>query len=88
MGAGGGRRSRLKPLVIGGIPVQQLDGALIWNAGLAIDADGAANAYAPLGSGLAPLDALADAGKPGGWWAVLTDNGRPSGTTHSATARL
>jgi hypothetical protein len=70
----------VNPLVIGGIPVQQLDGALLWNAGLAIDADGAPDAYAPADSGLAPLDALADAGKPGDWYGVVTDNGRPSGT--------
>jgi hypothetical protein len=42
--------------------------------GLAIDADGAPNAYGPNGQG---LDALANAGKPGNWWALATRNGEP-----------
>jgi hypothetical protein len=46
-------------LIIGGVPVQQLDGALIWQARL--DADGAPTAYAPPSSGL-PLDLLANTG--------------------------
>jgi hypothetical protein len=45
-------------------------------AGMAIDADGAPNAYGPDGKG---LDFLANAGKPGNWWALVTDTGKPSG---------
>jgi hypothetical protein len=49
--------------------------ALVFYAGLAIDADGAPNAYGPNGRG---LDALANAGKPGSWWALATrDDGEP-----------
>jgi hypothetical protein len=41
-----------------------------------IDADGAPNAYHPAGEG---LDVLANAGKPGNWWGVVTDDGTPKG---------
>lgn len=51
-------------------------GVLIFEAGLAIDADGAPNAYHPDGKG---LDHLANAGKPGNWWGVVTDDGTPKG---------
>jgi hypothetical protein len=67
-------------LNVGGVPVQQLDGALFWQAGLAVDADGCPTAYAPLGSHLAALDDLACAGHPGRWWGLVTDTGRPDGT--------
>jgi hypothetical protein len=49
-----------------------------------IDADGANGqfgqppAYAPVGWG-PTLDNLGDAGNPGDWWALATDNGQPSG---------
>jgi hypothetical protein len=51
--------------------------AFWFSAGLAIDADGAFRSYHPhdrLG-----LDALAHAGHPGEWWALVTDNLRESG---------
>jgi hypothetical protein len=43
---------------------------------MAIDADGAPNAYHPQNKG---LDYLANAGKPGSWWGLVTDNGKPNG---------
>lgn len=51
--------------------------AFFYKAGLAVDADGAYRAYHP-GDRLG-LDALAHAGHHGNWWALVTDNGRPSG---------
>jgi len=51
--------------------------AFFYKSGLAVDADGAYRAYHPkdqLG-----LDTLSHAGHPGNWWALVTDNGRPTG---------
>lgn len=67
-------------ITIAAVPVYLDRGALRWTAGLAIDADGAPDAYAPPGSGLEPRDALANAGRPGNWWGIVTDTGRPDGT--------
>ncbi|PXX41379.1 glycoside hydrolase family 75 protein [Undibacterium pigrum] len=51
--------------------------AYFFEAGMAIDADGAAHAYHPqTGMG---LDYLGNAGVHGNWWALVTDNGMPSG---------
>ncbi|PAX53290.1 glycosyltransferase [Brunnivagina elsteri] len=47
-----------------------------FKAGLAIDADGAANAYHPQDKG---IDDLKHAGEPGNWWALVTDNGQANG---------
>jgi hypothetical protein len=44
---------------------------------LAIDADGAPNAYAPKGT--PALDYLANAGHPGDWYGIVTDNGQGDG---------
>lgn len=51
--------------------------ALVYQAGLAIDADGAFRAYDRkdrLG-----LDIIQHADRPGNWWALATDTGKPSG---------
>lgn len=63
---------------VGGKKVYKLgDGrAVFYTAGMAIDADGAYRAYHPGNKG---LDFLANGGKPGNWWALVTDNGKPSG---------
>lgn len=45
---------------------------------MSIDADGAPKAYHPVSA--QGLDALGNAGKPGNWWALVTDTGKPSGT--------
>lgn len=42
-----------------------------------IDADGAPNAYAPLG--INHLDALVNAGESGNWYGIITDNGKRNG---------
>ncbi len=59
---------------IGPVTVKRTQGALVYSGGLAIDADGAPNAYEPDGKG---LDHLANAGKPGNWWGLATKNGEP-----------
>jgi hypothetical protein len=51
--------------------------AFFYEAGMMIDADGGYHAYNP--DGRSGLDYLGNAGKPGNWWALVTDNGRPSG---------
>jgi hypothetical protein len=63
--------------VIGGIPVVQRGDVIYWTAGLAIDADGSPHAYHP--DSALGLDRLANAGHPGNWWGVVTDNGKASG---------
>ena len=50
--------------------------AFFFEAGMHIDADGAYRAYHPISS--KGLDYLANAGKPGNWWALVTDNRKPS----------
>lgn len=66
------------------LPKQNEDGSYTSPlAGMAIDADGAngqssAPVYAPKGFKPDPLDFLANAGKPGNWFGVVTDsNGNP-----------
>jgi hypothetical protein len=52
--------------------------AYFYEAGMMIDADGAYRAYHPdPGKG---LDYLGNAGRPGNWWALVTDNGKKTGT--------
>ena len=51
--------------------------AIAFSAGMTIDADGAYRAYHP--NGVKGLDYLANAGRPGNWWALVTQNGKPSG---------
>ncbi len=50
--------------------------AIIFKNNLNIDADGSPRAYGPNNSG---LDWTANAGKPGNWWALITDNGDKAG---------
>ena len=52
--------------------------AFYYRAKMAIDADGAPDAYHPE-KGKA-RDDLSNAGAPGNWWALVTDNGKPDGT--------
>lgn len=51
--------------------------SFFYTADLAVDADGAFKAYHP--DDRPGLDALAHAGHPGNWWAVVTDNEERSG---------
>lgn len=53
------------------------DSAFFYESGLMIDADGAYHAYHP--DHKSGLDYLGNAGTPGNWWALVTDNGQPSG---------
>jgi hypothetical protein len=50
-----------------------------WTSGMEVDADGSPRAYAMPQDGLQPLDFLANAGKPGNWYGIITDSGRPDG---------
>jgi len=70
---------------IAGVNIKKLnDGrAVFYTAKIAIDADGAYRAYHPKNIG---LDFLANGGHPGNWWALVTDNGRASGTPLIQTA--
>jgi hypothetical protein len=62
---------------IGYSNLYQVDNAVLFNAGMNIDADGSPRAYNPVSS--KGLDALANAGHPGNWWAIATKNGKASG---------
>ena len=64
---------------IAGINVLKLgDGrAVFYTGGMTIDADGAYRAYHPGNKG---LDFLANGGRPGNWWALVTESGKSSGT--------
>ena len=65
---------------IGYADVMGMDGevpAVVFHAGMTIDADGAYRAYHP--DSAKGLDYLANAGRPGKWWGVVTDNGRQTG---------
>jgi hypothetical protein len=50
--------------------------AFFFKSGMAIDADGSPTAYHPDNIG---LDNLENAGEPGNWWALVTDNDQPDG---------
>jgi hypothetical protein len=54
------------------------DSAFFYESGLMIDADGAYHAYHP--DNRSGLDYLGNAGHPGNWWALVTNNGQPSGS--------
>jgi tetratricopeptide (TPR) repeat protein len=60
------------------------DSAFFYNSGMEIYADGAYRAYHP--DGQSGLDNLANAGQPGNWWGVVTDNGLPNGNPVIQTA--
>ena len=58
--------------------------AFFYHSGLMIDADSAYHAYHP--DGRSGLDYLGNAGRPGNWWALVTDNGQPNGRPLIQTA--
>lgn len=69
------------------LPTRNPDGSYTTPlAGMMIDADGANGqtdgvpVYAPNGFTPAPLDFLANAGSPGNWFGIVTDNGKKDGT--------
>ena len=57
--------------------LQDDSSAFFYESGLMIDADGAYHAYHP--DNKSGRDYLGNAGRPGNWWALVTDNGKPSG---------
>ncbi|NQT68346.1 MAG: hypothetical protein HQ552_02065 [Desulfobacteraceae bacterium] len=65
-------------LEVAGVPVWEILGgrALLIISKMSIDADGAPNAYHPEDIG---IDFLSNGGRPGNWWALVTDNGRKDG---------
>ena len=69
---------RIELLKVGEVTVWTLPGksAFFYKSGMAIDADGAPEAYHPDDVG---LDLLANAGRPGNWWALVTDTAEPNG---------
>lgn len=77
-----GKRSRAAAtrviMRVDGIPIYW-NGSKAWfTAGMTIDADGSPICYHPDGSPPG-LDYLANAGRPGNWWALATDNKQSSG---------
>jgi len=68
-------KERLK---VGSTSVWGEDGekAFLFVTGMAIDADGSPHAYNPTNTG---LDYLANAGRPGNWWGIVTDTGKSDG---------
>jgi Fungal chitosanase of glycosyl hydrolase group 75 len=68
-------------LKVGNVSVWLLQGqtAFFYEAGMAIDADGAPNAYHPEPDSNPGLDFLANAGSPGNWFGIVTDNGQRDG---------
>lgn len=57
--------------------LQQKPAVFFYEAGMTIDADGAYRAYHP--DNRSGLDYLGNAGKPGNWWALVTDTGKTDG---------
>jgi hypothetical protein len=51
--------------------------AVFYESGMAIDSDGSPRAYHPQGKG--SLDYLRNAGEPGNWYGIVTDNGLKAG---------
>jgi hypothetical protein len=68
-------------LVVGQVAIWQLEEGkgLFYQAGMAIDADGAPTAYHPEPDSAAGLDYLANAGHSGNWWGLVTNTGEPDG---------
>jgi hypothetical protein len=69
-------------LEIAGVSVFRMtsDRSIVFQAGMEIDADGAYRAYHPPPDVGLGLDNIHNAGEPGNWFGIVTDNGRPDGT--------
>lgn len=65
-------------LTVGNVEIYRDDRSLYWTSGLAVDADGAPDAYAPPGP-LVARDFLRNAGTPGNWYGIVTRTGKPDG---------
>ena len=72
-------------LRVGDVAIWEIDSAIMYSAGLAVDLDGAANCYHPPTpehplSGRPPgLDDLRNAGLPGNYWGIATEDGSRGG---------
>ena len=64
---------------IAGKPVRRIAGTptVFWKSGMTVDGDGSPRCYHP--NRASGLDRLANAGGPGDWYGVATDNDKPSG---------
>jgi len=71
--------------IINGVKVGTDGFAFFWVSGMAVDADGSFHAFHP--SGAPPgLENTYNAGRPGNWYGLITDNGTPSGNPVVQTA--
>jgi len=73
--------NKVERLRVDDIKIWQIEGqaAFFFHAGMAIDADGAPQAYHPEPQSDLGLDSLKNAGSPGKWFGIVTDNGQPDG---------
>jgi hypothetical protein len=73
--------NKFERLRVGQIRIFQLEGenAFLYQSGMSIDADGAPRAYHPEPGSNLGLDRLANAGEPGNWFGIVTDNGKRDG---------
>jgi hypothetical protein len=73
--------NKVEQLTVGSTSIWQIEGqtAFFYKAGMAIDADGCPKAYHPEPDSNLGLDFLANAGSPGNWFGIVTDNGQPDG---------
>ncbi len=53
------------------VKYDSIDSVLVYTSGMTIDADGSPRAYHPVSD--SGLDALANAGRKGNWWGIVTD---------------
>jgi hypothetical protein len=66
--------------------IQADDGSVTFVAGATLDGDGGngqtghSPCYAPASYNGPTLDVIGNAGRPGNWWGVVTDNGQANGT--------
>ena len=84
--AGSAQFSKKVYKTIGNTTIYKVDSmqAYIYTSGFMIDADGAPKAYNK--DSKVALDYLGNAGSPGNWWALVTDNGKASGNPVVQTA--
>jgi hypothetical protein len=76
------RFDKIKVTEVAGVDVYRMtdDRSIVFQAGMEIDADGAYHAYYPRPDSDEGLDNLDNAGHPGDWFGVVTDNGKTNGT--------
>lgn len=73
--------NKTEQLKVGTVSIWQLPGqtAFFFVAKMEIDVDGAPRAYHPEPDSNLGLDFLANAGSPGNWYGIVTDNGKRNG---------